>query len=139
MTIYCEPFTQAKYRTTHQIHAVEKKCPVCGETFTYYSEHHAYKIRQGTNTCKVCSWHCMRHYERTCKLKTGKGARQNWRRSVPDALERKAECEAKIALYNERYETAAGREKSTARVNLYGWQDKLADVNEYLRVKGVEV
>lgn len=117
MTIYCEPFTQAKYRTTHQIHAVEKKCPVCGEKFTVYSEHHAYKIGT-TKKKKVCSWNCMRQYD------------------LAEALKRKAECETKIAFYQQRVDTTTGKQKNTARMNLNSWIEKLRDINLFLEMNG---
>jgi len=140
MAITIEPFTSSKYSVTHQVHAVEKVCPVCGEKFTVYSEHHVYRIGTYPKTKKVCSWHCMRNYEMTHKLKSGKGARQNWRRSVPDALDRKKECEEKIAFYRQQFDnTTDTREKNSARACKNTWTEKLLDVNEYLKMKGVKV
>lgn len=115
--IMCEPFTSSKYRVTHQVHAIEKKCPVCGKTFTVYSEHHAYTIGTAKKK-KVCSWNCMRQHD------------------LAEALKRKAECEEKIAFYQQRVDTESGKQKNTARMNLNSWIEKLRDINLFLEMNG---
>lgn len=47
------------------------KCPVCGETF-YYDPEHAYMIgfsRGKTTGKKVCSYSCMRKWEKSNHIK----------------------------------------------------------------------
>lgn len=115
MAITIEPFTSSKYSVTHQVHEVEKECPICGKKFTVYSEHHAYKIGT-TKKIKVCSWNCMRQYD------------------LAKVLKQKAECEMKIAFYQQRVDTTTGKQKNTARMNLNGWLEKLRDINLFLEM-----
>ena len=39
------------------------KCPVCGKVYVPAPEH-VYKVLIGGKRKNVCSWHCMRKYER---------------------------------------------------------------------------
>lgn len=43
-----------------------KVCPVCGKSFVPAPQH-VYKIHVGDNDRKVCSWTCVRTYERKNK------------------------------------------------------------------------
>lgn len=45
------------------------KCPVCGETF-FYDPEHAYKIgKSDFSSKKVCSYSCMRKWEKSNHIK----------------------------------------------------------------------
>lgn len=44
---------------------IEKVCPVCKKKFMLYdSDAHAFRIRKNDNVLSVCSWGCVRDYER---------------------------------------------------------------------------
>lgn len=44
---------------------INKKCPVCKKMFTIYDYNaHAFKIMKNNNHVPVCSWGCIRSYEK---------------------------------------------------------------------------
>lgn len=46
------------------------KCPICGKEFRmYYGAEWAYKIKKKTGPICVCSWGCMRKWEKNNETK----------------------------------------------------------------------
>lgn len=44
---------------------IDKQCPVCKKMFLMYdSNAHAFKITKNSQQIPVCSWGCVRHYEK---------------------------------------------------------------------------
>lgn len=44
---------------------IEKKCPVCKRMFMAYDAHaHVFKIAKNGQQAPVCSWGCIRRYEK---------------------------------------------------------------------------
>lgn len=50
------------------IHLIMRKCPVCGEQFKLEVEHY-WRIGTGEKGKHVCSYHCMRKWEKEHKIK----------------------------------------------------------------------
>lgn len=118
--------------------AKNMNCPVCGKDFAIYSVNHVYKIRKpgAIKTEYVCSWSCMRKYERE-RQTPKRGSRLNWSRSVESALERRELCLSKIEFYKARQKETTGYAHDKATQQVYQWRHNLKDVEEYLKLKGV--
>lgn len=118
----------------------KRKCPICGEEFPVYdSLHHVYTIdgsRGSSGRRLVCSWHCMRRWEREIKKPIPHASKLNWRNSIKDARERREECLKRIELYEERQKGTTGAQSRLAGKNAARWRSELKEVDEYLEVKG---
>lgn len=52
------------FRTTSSI-GIDKQCPVCKKIFIVYDSNvHAFKITKNGQQVPVCSWGCIRSYEK---------------------------------------------------------------------------
>ena len=64
----------SSFRPTSSL-GIDKKCPVCKKMFMVYdSTAHAFKITKNGQHVPVCSWGCLRYYEK--KHMSKKEARQ---------------------------------------------------------------
>lgn len=117
----------------------ELKCPVCGEQFHIYSLKHAWYIGWKTDGHRryVCSYHCMREYERTKKTPQ-RGAKLDWSRSIETALERRKLCLQKIEHFEGLKEGLTGKANHRAGQNVSNWRHQLKDVELFLKEKGVK-
>lgn len=114
-------------------------CPICGKEFPVYDrEHHVYRIGgyKHQRPQLVCSWNCQRRWEKEIRQPISHGSKMNWRRSIKDALARKAECLKRIELYSERQKFLVGYENHRAGQNVSRWRKELEEVEEFLTVKG---
>ena len=64
--------------TTNKLYlGIEKKCPVCKKKFfVRYAEEYVYKIYRGNSYKHVCSWKCLREYEKAHETSTEKKAKE---------------------------------------------------------------
>lgn len=105
------------------------KCPVCGKTFAVYSEEHAYTIgpeQNGEKRRKVCSWSCLRRYEREKLAQKDDDADTQQSPELLAALKRQEKCREKVAFYSRRV-------KST-QTSLGVWRRKLEDADRMLEL-----